>query len=311
MKEFGEYLRNERLAHGITLEEIERRTRIRRQHLIAIESGEFSRLPEPAYVKAFLKHYAHCVGLDAKAVLEQYEQLHGASAAHEVAATKIEGRSERRIRQLRARRRRRIVQWVGVISVVLIAAGVYFSNQFLGRSGSESESASVNLQLDTTPLSPTPSQSGTETVSGAAQSVEQAQPLEESATEPIGLTSNSAGQPPAEAITGDSSASTGAMGLVNQVNLNADPVLVPAVTDGSGFTLGLTAQQTSWAELHIDGARVLYRNLEPGESILFQVASEANLRLGRASDVSLSLNGNDLGPIGSGVVSKRFILEGL
>lgn len=335
MKEFGEYLRNERLARGVTLEEIERRTRIRKQHLTAIEAGEFHRLPEAAYVKAFLRHYANCVGLDAKTVVEQYEQLHGASAASEVAATAVSGRSERRLRQLRARRRRRIWQWVVLLLIVLGGLGIYFYNDiyqwvsdlpFLARSeqtevqesSSPEPAAGEPTEEETLPQeSAVPSWSEQERVAQSDTTVDEL-PVASNAqytSQQSSLETPQQESQQADASTDETAISVDAdeeiateLALSRPIDLQTDPVVVPGSLE-SGFTLGLSASDVSWAEMHVDGERVLYRNLAPGEHVSYVVQREASLRLGRAGEVEIDVNEEPVGLIGEGVASRRFISE--
>ncbi len=60
----GERLRDARVAHGLTLEDIATRTRIPMRHLESIETGEYSGLPSITYAMGFTKSYARTVGLD-------------------------------------------------------------------------------------------------------------------------------------------------------------------------------------------------------------------------------------------------------
>lgn len=326
MKEFGEYLRNERLARGVTLEEIERRTRIRRQHLTAIEAGEFHRLPEAAYVKAFLRHYARCVGLDPSAVVERYEQLQGPAAAGEAATASAGERSERRLRQRKARRRRRIWQWVILLLIVAGLIGIYFGEDlaawarnlpFFSRqdpAAVESHDLEETSTTDGTTdlLDRAVEQPPVEGQDGAAEIT--AEPLEEQPSPDLAAQlSVPHEQPDDRVVTSaapdvpepeDAPPSTAA----RPVDLSTDPIVVPALSD-AGFTLELVATGVSWTELQVDGSRVVYRNLEPGEHVSYVVRREASLRLGRAGDVDIYLNGQLAGTIGEGVVSRRFIID--
>jgi transcriptional regulator with XRE-family HTH domain len=61
--EFGERLRQARLAQSRSLDELAAQTRIHRRHLEAIESGRVDHLPEGPYVKAFIREYARSLGV--------------------------------------------------------------------------------------------------------------------------------------------------------------------------------------------------------------------------------------------------------
>lgn len=72
MQMIGDRLRQARERLGLTLEEAERTTRIRAQHLGALERGEFDQLPSPVQVRGFLRNYADFLGLDSERLLQDH-----------------------------------------------------------------------------------------------------------------------------------------------------------------------------------------------------------------------------------------------
>jgi cytoskeleton protein RodZ len=73
----GRLLRDQREARGLSVEDVEKQIRIRRQYVEALEAGRFDLLPGAAYIPAFLRAYASHVGLEPEKVLTAY-QLSGA-----------------------------------------------------------------------------------------------------------------------------------------------------------------------------------------------------------------------------------------
>jgi len=69
MGELGELLRSAREARGISLEQAEEATRIRKAYLEALEAEDFARMPAQVYVRGFLRNYALYLGLDPEEVL--------------------------------------------------------------------------------------------------------------------------------------------------------------------------------------------------------------------------------------------------
>jgi cytoskeleton protein RodZ len=65
-KELGAYLKQERENKGLSLEDIQQKTKIGISSLEAIEAGRVNELPHPVYAKGFIKNYAQCLGLDAE-----------------------------------------------------------------------------------------------------------------------------------------------------------------------------------------------------------------------------------------------------
>ncbi|UYN94136.1 MAG: helix-turn-helix domain-containing protein [Enhydrobacter sp.] len=68
----GRLLRDQREAKGLGVADVERRLRIRHQHIEAIEQGRFDLLPGAAYIPAFLRAYAAHLDLDPEKVLTAY-----------------------------------------------------------------------------------------------------------------------------------------------------------------------------------------------------------------------------------------------
>lgn len=72
METIGQRLRQGRERLGLSLEEAERTTRIRAQHLAAMERDDFHALPTPVQARGFLKNYADYLGLDTDRLLQDY-----------------------------------------------------------------------------------------------------------------------------------------------------------------------------------------------------------------------------------------------
>lgn len=80
MSELGLTLRKAREEQGLTLDEIQETTKIRKHYLEAIEEGNYKALPGSFYVRAFVKNYADAVGLDSEELLRVYKsELPGAA----------------------------------------------------------------------------------------------------------------------------------------------------------------------------------------------------------------------------------------
>jgi hypothetical protein len=76
MPEIGATLREARMRARIDVSEIEAKTKIRAKYLRALENEEWSLLPGPTFVKSFLRTYAQALGLDGKALVEEYRLHH-------------------------------------------------------------------------------------------------------------------------------------------------------------------------------------------------------------------------------------------
>jgi cytoskeleton protein RodZ len=73
MRDIGRALREERIAMGIDIEEIAKRTCINAYYLRAMEDGRFSIIPK-VFDRGYLRIYANLLHLDTKPLLALYEQ---------------------------------------------------------------------------------------------------------------------------------------------------------------------------------------------------------------------------------------------
>ncbi|MBU9672042.1 DUF4115 domain-containing protein [Planococcus sp. CP5-4] len=69
----GKKLKQARLEQGLSLEQLNERTKIQKHHLEGIETGDYSAIPGSFYVRAFIKRYAQAVGMDGDALLREHE----------------------------------------------------------------------------------------------------------------------------------------------------------------------------------------------------------------------------------------------
>lgn len=60
----------------IDVSEIEAQTKIRAKYLRALENEEWDLLPGPTFVRSFLRTYAQALGLDDKALVDEYRRLY-------------------------------------------------------------------------------------------------------------------------------------------------------------------------------------------------------------------------------------------
>lgn len=84
---FGALLREARAHRGISHDDVARDTRIARHYLIALENESISDLPGGLYNRAYVRTYAEYLGLDADALMRDYDlQAQEQKAAGRVAA---------------------------------------------------------------------------------------------------------------------------------------------------------------------------------------------------------------------------------
>ncbi|KRE05387.1 hypothetical protein ASE46_07085 [Bacillus sp. Root239] len=73
MTELGQRLRQERESKGLSLEDLQKLTKIQKRYLLGIEEGNYEVMPGKFYVRAFIKQYCEAIGLDTDAIFEEYK----------------------------------------------------------------------------------------------------------------------------------------------------------------------------------------------------------------------------------------------
>jgi len=74
VSDLGQQLKEARLSMGLSLDDVQEITKIRKRYLEAIEAGDYKVLPGSFYVRAFIKTYAEAVGINADELLAEHKQ---------------------------------------------------------------------------------------------------------------------------------------------------------------------------------------------------------------------------------------------
>ncbi|MGH2962613.1 MAG: helix-turn-helix domain-containing protein [Solirubrobacterales bacterium] len=95
--EIGSILAETRKRHGIDIETVEERTKIRGKYLRALEDEEWDVLPGPAYTRGFIRAYAELLGLDSEVLVDEFRHRHEepATRSYELAEPLLKGRGAR------------------------------------------------------------------------------------------------------------------------------------------------------------------------------------------------------------------------
>lgn len=64
IQQLGKLLQQERIRKGLTVEDIFNETKISPLHIVAIEEGDFQKMPHPAFARGFTRNYSRLLGLN-------------------------------------------------------------------------------------------------------------------------------------------------------------------------------------------------------------------------------------------------------
>lgn len=147
--EIGDKLMKAREALGLSLEEVEEETKIRRKYLKALEEERFQVLPGPVYAKAFLKNYARFLQLDVEELLAEFSRRFKTEPVQE---TPGEDPGERTSRIVPEKKGRRLYLALAVL-VVGLAVSAYYAAVGTG-FGRPADQAGQEVRKDTAQSTP-------------------------------------------------------------------------------------------------------------------------------------------------------------
>jgi cytoskeleton protein RodZ len=264
--QLGTLLREARERQGITLEQVEKVTRIRRVFLEALEEERFADLPGEAYAKGFVRNYALFLGLNPEEALAAYRAAKG---------TPPKTRPPQVLdRPLTRRQPRNVGAAVFLFTMVALALGLVgwyvYSRFYLGTDPLPAlralKSPTVTpIQLTVTPtLMPTASQVPT-------------------TTQPTATATETATPTPTERPT---------------ETPTATPTYTPTPTPLTGIRVEMEVVAKTYIEVTLDGKQVFVGILEKGDSRVWSAEREFWMRVGNAAGLKLKVNGVEVGPLG-------------
>ncbi|MCR6643424.1 MAG: helix-turn-helix domain-containing protein [Terricaulis sp.] len=133
----GRKLAEARAQLGLSLDEVAERIRVRREFLEALEQMNMKLLPGKAYALAFLRSYAGALGVDEKAIVDQFQD--------EVALTRESNEKQIRAPASRPRKDR---PWMAAAALVALGVG------FVGWRALDQEPAADPAAQEQAGLSP-------------------------------------------------------------------------------------------------------------------------------------------------------------
>jgi cytoskeletal protein RodZ len=269
MSELGAYLERQRTERGVTLEEIEARTHIRRKYLEAIEAGDWDSLPPGVYTRGLLRNYARAVGINSAGVLRMYVK---------------ERPSEARLPEPQLISRPLIetprvsTELVLGVSLLVIALGLFawtITTKLLPGIGPATESAGVIVPTRPVGDEATPAARGTRTP---------ARP----------------GRTPNAAVAVEGVATVAPL-ATDTPGPTASPTLPAGV-----LVVDVRAASDAWLSVWTDQEKQFEGFLRTGEERRWEARTTVRLRTGNAGATEVTLNGRRLEPLGGpGAVVNR------
>ena len=301
MESPGEHLKRERELRGYSLRKVFEVTRVPLKYLEAIEADDFDSLPQPTFVKGFLRAYCKFLGIDDNDSVLRYDLYLREKPGKVYELTPLPDTADKRPQSFPAH----YSKWIapGLIAAGLIAVIVIYS---VSRKHAEpvqpvtqAQPVAAEENLTESPAKARIEKAGPKALATAQPDKPVAKPI---ATSPQGQAKTL--QPTAPQRT---------------VSVTERPALTPAVKQTAekpalkaGHSLYVKATEDTWIKVRIDdAAEPIDVLLRTGESVSWRANSLFSIIVGNAGGVSLSLDGSPLGPLGrSGEVVSLKIPQG-
>jgi cytoskeleton protein RodZ len=279
--EIGRLLEQKRKERGLSLEEVEQATKIRKRYLTGLEREDYAMLPDAVYARGFLKTYANYLGLDGEAFSRRLKStrkprrerginynIRPEESDFEQPLMAPNGLS-------RTRKRRISTSALVTLLVALLAlAAVIGTLYFVGRG--------VQASKDGNPTS------------GSPPRQEQQKVADRQKTPQAGLAKEDAAG--SEGNAGDREKPAGAKQSVPPDTLQ---VLVNV------------RERPSWILIRADGNVAYEQIAQPGFSQTFEAERQLYIKCGDAGAVTVEINGQDIGPLGPAyeIVARNYTLK--
>lgn len=281
LKSVGKLLAKEREERGLSVDDVAERTRIPRRYLLAIEDGKSEYLPEPVYVRAFIRKYSDLVDLDGAALLKELQPPPPAEAPA-VTPTPIERASA----SLTKPTLHPFHAWLLYGALVLVAAGGF---SYLQRA--------QQPPLTARPPAPAPV---VKKPAPAAKKTPSAPPVRQASPTAI---------KPAPVVTAPAATPESTPSLLTASTPLQTTDSVAALPKGLQMQIAL--KERSWVRVVADGRKAFEGELPQGTKRDWQAQKQLSVRAGNAGGVLLTLNDQSLGQMGkSGEVVERVFRQG-
>jgi cytoskeleton protein RodZ len=274
--EIGRYLEQKRKERGLSLEEVEHATKIRKRYLTGLEREDYAMLPDAVYVRGFLKTYANYLGLDGEALSQQLKSMrkprrerginYNTSPESDfeeplIAPSGLGGTQKRRISTSAI---------VTLLVALLALAAVIGTLYFVGRG--------VQASNEGNPAENPPHQEQ-QKVADRQMAHDEAEPAKEDAAQ---------GAEQKEPAAAEQSAPPDTLQVLVSVK-----------------------ERPSWILIRSDGTAAYEQIAQPGFSKTFEAERRLYIKSGDAGAVTVEINGQEVGPLGPAgqIVAKNYTLK--
>lgn len=292
-KGFGAVLRAAREAEGISVGDMAVQCRLAVTQIRALEEEQLENLPEPVYVRAFIRGYAHALKIDPAPLVDDYMMRCGRRGAA-VEVGQLPNRSPSTEAVFHEPPKNRTLKAVlFVVLAALVGGGIWavYTDQFASLHTS-SEAQKVESGANEAKETKTPAAEPAENAAQPSDAAPEAQPAQPSAPAAAPQAQPAAAAPAAQPAPAASAQQPAAAPVLHKVE----------------FRLGAGA---SWVQVIApNGRNVVASEMRPQSVQAYEIPKGSRFTIGNAGVVSLTIDG-EVYPL-DGVVRNgiaRFTIE--
>lgn len=297
MSELGRHLKEARLQKGMSLDDVQEVTKIRKKYLEAIEAGDYKVLPGSFYVRAFIKTYAEAVGVNPDELMEEHGNV-PAAPVDTTMETVIQKRSRKPETERNAKWLPTLLMWTFPI-LILVVIYLYATSSMNQQDPKQADTADMtSATQDPTKVKPSATAAGGVTAPTAT--------AEPAATAEAGATAT-----PVPSATPEPSASPGSVTVTQDRKSGKTTIYKVSAPAGSQVQVVIASTGVSWLEVYkgenSKGEKLSFGNTKAGDNLSFTLDSEGMyIKSGYSPATAISVNGQ---AVTDGKTSSRLLLE--
>lgn len=291
----GGALRSARESQGLSIQDIASRLRLGPKQIEALETDNFSALPEPTIVRGFIRNYAKQLKINAEPLLDAYNVLVPNSDLHRLIVKPSANM------KMTSHKKPKSGHYLFIGVLVLLGLGVWlFYQNYVAKPNPASlreagvgENASNESTINADPL-PEAALPAAEREASLQTSTELTLPAAPETAAPLNPTDAKVGNTATATATLPDPTNLPAPVLLIAPNELTAPAELPVATpSSSGVTkLEFNASQETWVSIVDANDRVIYNKIIfAGSRESIDVTPPVNVTVGNAGATSLSMNG--------------------
>jgi cytoskeleton protein RodZ len=263
MSELGAFLQRHREDRGLTLDEVEELTRIRRAYIEAIEAGDWGALPPGVYTRGLLRNYARALDVSQASVMRMYVK----ERPQEARLPEPQLISRPLVNEPR-------ISLEFILAVVIMGVAVVMM-LWIAQNYVLPAVRNAGGEMEGTPP--------------AASTVSAAVP---------GATSGTPGRPTRAAGQAGAATSTRTPQTRPATVRSATRTPTARPTAPAGLAVEIKATGNAWLRILSDGEPAFEGFLREGDAWQGQAKERVRIRMGNAGVTEVTLNGQPVGPLG-------------